>query len=347
MHVFFSTSVSSQLVGRAFFFFHLASRKVSHLPLTSLTVATVGLDVLTATRLKVACSLLMANMVEVRLVAWEAHGADLLVVDSGSKEGVQAISSAQQQRVPLLALARDGSSLATSAVVLPPTASVLDITNALNRLIGASPQDAAANAASPLLEQLRLDRPPRQPVMMTRGLLRIVVDSRRRTVHFLRRMPLQDLMDKANSSDWQSTAIDEQAWLRNYQTEVVESHGIESLWWRLAAERDCMLPDPGHEAIQLTAWPDLDPGIADPHWALLLACLLQRSWEAGELARATRLDTSMVHRLIYVARASGLAGVGNRPRLGSMLASRPVATTRSFFKVAKHFGLKLLGLQHG
>lgn len=323
-------------------------------------VATAGLDLLPTTRLKVACSLLAADRLDVGLVEWGTQPVAVLVADGGTPEGRAAIATARQQQVRLITLDRHAGGQ-HDAETLPHAASVREIAAALKRLLAMPALETvagpvmpltpvrAAGTLPPLLEQLRLDQPRRQPVLLEHGLLRLVAEASTGTLHMLRRMPMEHLVEQALEPGWRITALSEEDWLRIYQPDVSVSYAIETVWWQLAAAPAFEPPALTGRALELAAWPDLDPATADPQWPMLLAFLMHRAWLPGELSMATGLPLEMVRRVMAVIQLSGLStqeGSKRRERMRAR-AAPPSGQTRSFLRIAKRFGLKLLGLQHG
>jgi hypothetical protein len=329
---------------------------------TRILIATAGLELLPATRLKMACSLLAADRLEAGLVEWGSQPVSLLVADEGSAQGRVAIASARQQRLRVITLGRM-EALQVVSEALPHTASVREIALALKGVLIApvaavqTPGTAAAPAAlprpasglPPLLEQLRLDQPRQQTVLLEHGLLRLVVEAGGNTLHMLRRMPMAHLVEQALEPDWRITVLSDQEWQRSYRPDVSVSHAIETVWWQLAAAPAFEPPVMTGRPLELAAWPDLDPANADPQWPLLLSFLMHRPWLPGELSMATGLSQDMVKKVMALVQLSGLSVQEGGRRRERMRVRAPASTgqARSFLRIAKRFGLKLLGLQHG
>lgn len=325
---------------------------MTRLPPTRVRIAVAGLDLLSSTRVKVACSLLMAERLEIELAEWDNTPVAALVAHDAQLAGRSAIAAAERQGLPLLVISRQRG--IGAAPWLSHGATVREIADALRQTLQQSAASPARTANDggvrlpPLLERLRLDRPHPAPVLMENGLLRVVVDTRSGMLHMLRRMPLEQLLDSAAESSWYATELVLAEWETRYRPDVTVSHVIESLWWQLAARGQCALPGHAEGAIGLSAWPDLDPATADPQWLLVLAHLQQRTWLPGALSTATGMPLDTVRRVMSVLRFSGLSvdEVGAARARSRVQAPSP-AQARSFLRVAKRFGMKLLGMQHG
>lgn len=75
-------------------------------PINAMRVATAGLDLLHTTRLKLACSLLLADRIDVQLGPWPQHAADVVVLGLDSADGLAAWQALQGQPVRVLVVSR-------------------------------------------------------------------------------------------------------------------------------------------------------------------------------------------------------------------------------------------------
>lgn len=322
---------------------------MTRLPPTRVRIATAGLDLLSATRVKVACSLLMAERLDVELVEWDATPVSALIAHDAQLAGRSAMAWAEREGIAVLVISRQP---AVSAVqVLSHGATVREIADALRPLLQSAPQPTRTALEEglrlpPLLDRMRLDRRHPLPVLMENGLLRVVVDARNGMLHMLRRMPLEQLLDAAADASWYATELTLAEWETRYRPDVTVSHVIESLWWQLAAREQCAVPGHAEGALALSAWPDLDPLTADPQWLLVLAHLQQKAWLPGALSTTTGMPLELVRRVMAVLRFSGLS-VDEVGAARVRSRSQTPAQAGSFLRVAKRFGMKLLGLQHG
>jgi hypothetical protein len=312
------------------------------------TVAMAGLALLPATRLKVACSLLAADRLTVRLVEWGTEPATLLVADETTPEGRHAVQSARQGNVASIRLGGTGSMHG-----LQRLSTVREFADALKSgLQGATTTSIDRPSAwdsplpSPMLEHLRLDRPRNTRVLLEQGLFRVVCDARSGELHMLRRMPLDELLERALKPDWRVTDVSEREWQSVLLPDVTGTYAIETLWWRLRPTlADDVLPRV-EEALRLRAWPDLDAEGTPASWPLLLANLVWQPWQAGDLAGSTGTQVDEVHQVMALIRLSGLEASPSDVASPGMRASA-LRHAGSMFKIAKRFGLKLLGKAHG
>ncbi len=318
-------------------------------PLTSrLRVAIAGLDLVSATRLKVACSLLMADRLEIQLDDWGSAPAAALVAHDGHDEGLRAIAAARADGTPWLAISRQ-----PGAGDLAHGASVRDIADALRTLLlspRATPGVLATPAPPlpPFLDAIRLDRTGADHVLLENGLLRLVVDRPNGRLHLLRRATLAQVLAAANVAYWRVTPLAADEWQTAHAPEVVDAWPLEVVWWRAAKHIDPALLGTDIDMVGLSAWPDLEPDSTDPQWLPVLAHLQRRDWTPTALASATGIPHAVVEQVAALVRLSGLAR-----RAGSAPATRPGRQAfapeqmRSFLRIAKRFGLRLMGVQHG
>lgn len=322
------------------------------LPLPSdFTVAMAGLELLPATRLKVACSLLAADRLTVRLIEWGAEPATLLVADETSDAGRTAIQSARKARLPAIRLIAANDSSGTMHV-LPRLATVREFADALRfglqdrppSLTETSPYSDAP-LPQPFLEHLRLDRRRDLRVLLEQGLFRVVSDTREGKLHMLRRMPLDELLERAPKSDWRVTEISDGEWESLYRPDVTRTYAIETLWWRLLPHlsRDELPRVTG--MVRLRTWPDLDAGATPAAWPLVLAYCSSQPWHADALAAASDVPEEDVQQVMALVRLSGLEASLSYPAAKVRGSAAHHAST--LLRMAKRFGLKLLGKAHG
>jgi hypothetical protein len=324
---------------------------LSPLP-SDVTVAMAGLDLLPATRLKVACSLLAADRLTVRLVEWGTEPAALLVADETSYLGRHAIQSARHDQVPSIRV--NGVSRASDPIpALSKLATVRDFVDALKACLQGSAPSLPADTTpgwdvtlpQPLLEHLRLDRRRPGRVLIEWGLFRVISEPLGGRLHMLRRMPLDDLLERALKPDWRITDLSDKDWQTVFLPDVTGSHAIESLWWRLLPHlTDDDLPRVT-DALRLRAWPDLDAGATPAAWPLVLAHLASKPWTARDLASAIGVPMDEIQRVMALVRLSGLEAAPSQPAAGVRATAAHHAGT--LLRMAKRFGLTLLGRAHG
>ncbi len=315
------------------------------------TIAMAGLELLPATRLKMACSLLAADRLIVRLIEWGSEPATLLVADETSHAGRHAIQSARQDHVPSIRI-NHASHAADGTPVLPRLATVREFVEVLKSCLQ-DPAAMAATAASawaaplpqPLLENLRLDRPRDARVLLESGLLQVVSDTRSGKLHMLRRMPLEDLLASAGKPDWRVTELSDKAWQSRFLPDVTQTFAIETLWWRLPPYLSKAGLPPVEDTSRLRTWPDLDVDGTPSHWLPVLAHLAHQPWRAHALAVATCTPVDDVQQVLALVRLSGLEGAP--AGTGSGLRASATRHAGTILKMAKRFGLKLLEKVHG
>lgn len=309
-----------------------------------------GLDLLPQTRLKVACSLLAAERLVLQPAQWGDRPCALLVADEATARGREALASALASYTPVIRLAGTAPD-GPRSLSLHRQATVREFVDALRA--GLTDKAAAGlpgednQRLPPFLEHIRRDERRKDRHLLVHGLVRVVVDSMAGQVHMLRRMPLDALLELALRTDWSVSAVDDADWQAGLSADIVSTHSIESLWWRIAPGLPAELLGVEFQGLQMSQWPDMDPGAVGANWILPMACLQMREWRPMELAAASEVSLKEVRKIMAVARYSGLGGRAG-PDRGSLLpgqASAPQAM--SVLRIAKRFGLRLLGVVNG
>lgn len=315
-----------------------------------LVVGMAGLELLPRTRLKVACSLMAAERLALQPADWDGRPCALLVADESSPEGRLAVTQASVAGTPVLRIGEPPAATAPD-FALGRQATVREFVDALRAALSARAGHAPASegepALPPFLEAIRLDQRGKPRRLLEQGLLRVVVDAGTSQLHLLRRVPLEAVLQAAARPDWSVAELDEAAWQDGFAADVISTHAIESLWWRIAPELPAELLGVEFQGMRMRAWPDLEPGGVALGWMLPLACLQLREWRPQELANATGLALKDVRRIMAAARFAGLGGHAGADR-GTLLPGRGGAhQALSVLKLAKRFGMKLLGVVNG
>lgn len=305
-------------------------------------VTTAGLDALHQTRVRVACSLLAADDIAVRLLPWNNAPSDLLVAAIDDAAGLVAFEQARRVGVPTLAISHDPTPNARFRLVIASAASVRDFSTRLYALLNGHEQ-VVAHAPTPatLYEHLRLDRPPvADYLLLEEGLVRLLVDTRKRRVHLLRRMPLSAIAGAADGAYWRVTALDREGFVTE-RAESTVTYPVEAVLWAIAH----VIPaDPArdHEPLQLRAWPDVDAATFPPEWLAPLSMLLWKRCYVAGLGRTAGLTEESARRLFATIRASDLV----QPEGSALLepARRaPMKNAGLFARLARRFGIRLAG----
>lgn len=310
-----------------------------------------GLDHLSVTRLKVACSLLAGERITVRLIEWGAERAELLVADESSEAGSAAIQLAIKQKTTLIRIAAAARpSRTTCELSRLPT--VRELVEALKSAICAEVTSTADTDAGwsaplphPLLEHLRLDRRREKRTLLESGLFRVISNSRSGTLHMLRRMPIEELLRRALEPDWWATEVSDSKWESVYLPDVTSTHAIETIWWSsLPRLSELEFPRVAGTS-RLRAWPVLDAGTAPGSWPIILAKLSIRPWCAEVLASRTSVSVHEVQKVMALARLSGLEATVDE--VGRNTRATTMTHVDTVLRLAKRFGLKLMGTANG
>jgi len=306
-------------------------------PIRHLQVAESGLDLLHRTRLKLACTLLLSERMEVTLIAWDGTGVDLLVT------GQETPDLAAHREVPVLRIARDVAVAAAGR--LPHGATVRDINQQLSALLASTPEhlpDAGASSAAPVLLQRLAEADPRVIHLLQRGSMMLALEGRTRSLWLPPGMTLAELLPLLDDPAWSSSELDDDTFQHQYSYRLPHCRSYEALYFKIARQRPALLPRAPDEAtsVQLRHWPDLDDEGVPADWLPAIAQLHSRPWRASALARACHLPHDSVQTLFSAAAASGLA---SHLETAVPLSPRPSGSRDSRFLswVARRFGLLL------
>ncbi|APP75649.1 hypothetical protein BJD12_10780 [Xanthomonas vesicatoria ATCC 35937] len=297
-------------------------------PIHAMRVATAGLDLLHTTRLKLACSLLLAERIDVQLGEWPQHAADVVVLGLETADGLAAWQALQGQPMRVLVVSRTP----VAGAWLKHGATVREL-NEQMRLLLSSPH------ATPVAEPALLLRHcsgefGASPILLRHATLQVRVDPSSRCLHLPSAASLSELVAALDRPGWQRVADDAAAAL-------TQRISFEALYFALPEHLRPALPavEPSH-ALQLRQWPELTADTSSPAQLLAIAHLHARPWRPQALANACKLPLQTVECLFAAALASGLAqtaemSVPSTPR-------RPESSNSRFFSwVARRFGLSL------
>lgn len=306
-------------------------------PIRHLRVAESGLDLLHRTRLKLACTLLLSERMEVTLIAWDGTGVDLLVT------GQETPDLAAHREVPVLRIARDVAVAAAGR--LPHGATVRDINQQLSALLARTSEglpDGGASSAAPVLLQRLAEADPRVIHLLQRGSMMLALEGRTRSLWLPPGMTLAELLPLLDDPAWSSSELDDDTFQHQYSYRLPHCRSYEALYFQVARQRPALLPRAPDEAtsVQLRRWPDLDGEGVPADWLPAIAQLHARPWRAIALARACHLPHDSVQFLFSAAAASGLASYLETAVPPS---ARPAGNRDSRFLswVARRFGLLL------
>ncbi|MCC4603405.1 hypothetical protein [Xanthomonas campestris] len=302
-------------------------------PIHAMRVATAGLDLLHTTRLKLACSLLLAERIDVQLGEWPQHAADVVVLGLETADGLAAWQALQGQPVRVLVVSRTP----VAGAWLKHGATVREL-NEQMRLLLSSPHATQVAEPALLLRHCRGEFGAGVVVLRNAG-LQVRVDPAGHCLHLPAGVALDALIAALDRSGWQHTADDA-------HTPLPQRVSFEALYFALPEHLRPALPavEPSH-ALQLRQWPELSAQTSSPAQLLAIAHLHARPWRPQALASACKLPLRTVECLFAAALASGLAQTAESPM--PSLPPRPDSSSNSrFFSwVARRFGLSLFQAQ--
>ncbi|KGT56656.1 hypothetical protein NY96_05290 [Xanthomonas citri pv. fuscans] len=296
-------------------------------PIHAMRVATAGLDLLHTTRLKLACSLLLAERIDVQLGQWPQHAADVVVLGLDSADGLAAWQALQGQPVRVLVVSRTPM----AGVWIKHGATVREL-NEHMRLLLSSPH--ATPVAEPALLRHCRGEFGAGAVTLQHGQLHVRVDPSNGCVQLPAGVALAEVIAALDRSGWH-VVPDLGA------TALPQRISFEALFFALPEHLRQALPavEPGH-ALQLRQWPELTAETSSPAQLLAIAHLHARPWRPQALANACKLPLQTVECLFAAALASGLAQTAEIPVPATQ--RRPEGgNTRFFSWVARRFGLSL------
>jgi hypothetical protein len=313
-------------------------------PIRHFRVAHAGLDLLHATRLKLACSLLLAERMDIRLQPWNGEQAELLVVGGDPSAMAVLQQQARTQGVATLRIVR-GATAATG--VLPHGASVRDINQELAALLGGTAEaadqapDRATPQGTPLLLRAMQSADDASLYLLQRGATRVVVDTATRSLALPVGASLSEIVPLLDDLTWSSTPLDMETFQHQYVYLLPRRHSFEALYFCIARHRPQLLPAvAAGTSMQLLHWPDLDHRDVPASWLLPIARLHAASWTSTALAAASGLPHDTVQFLFSAAASSGLA---KHQENAVPPSARPAGLRDSRFLtwVARRFGLDL------
>lgn len=310
------------------------------LPRGPLRVACVGLDVLHRVRLKVAVSLLMADLIQAELVDDDGQPVDLLVGDADDDHAQQRLLDVARQGGAVLAISRQGGD--GSPARLAQGASVREIHQQLRGLLCVSAVPRTSGEPLPGRTLFHwLARSPGRDCLLHNGLLKLVVDGARQQVCLLRELPLGQYAQQAVSEGWSCEVLDA-AGLAAARADAVGYCSWETLCWQVAVSIDTPLPAAQvPDAMRLQGWPDIAVDKLPADWLLPIAGLLQRRWDLRHLGRQGGIDGLDVQRIAAAASWSGL-GLSEVPAAEPLVAAAPVPASGLLARIARRFGLSFI-----
>lgn len=318
-------------------------------PIRTYQVAVAGLDLLHRTRLKLACSLLLSERMDITVRDWQSLPVDLLVVSLEHDEGRRALAEANATGVPVLRISRRAQ--ASSDGLLAHGATVRDINAQLRQMLGSSstvPTAAQPGIAvgTPLLLQLAAGgrRGEGALHLLQRGAMWLLVDTGSASIALPAGTLLADLCQQLDAESWSCSPISAADFAHQFAYRLPQRQSFEALYFAVAQYCPALLPAPP-ETLQLRHWPDLDTAQVPSAWLQPIAHLHAASWRLEELARHCRLPRATMASLFAAAACSGVAQAQelNVPAVAPPTDS---ADSRFLVRLARRLGLGLLRGNH-
>lgn len=302
------------------------------------TIASAGLDLLHATRLKVACSLLMAEKVDAALADWPHPGAGVLVTSLDTPWGVSAAAEAQAGGVRVLALSRDASGNGQ----LRHGATVREIFERLLALLVDAPQaDPDALAAGTLVE--RLVREPGVVSLLRQGDIRVAVDAGSGDLYPAHGLDPARLLRASVDGGWDVATV-ARAEFDAAREAYGDATGLEAFVWRAAVASTAPVGAvTSLRPMALSGWPAIDACAVPAHWLLPLACMMRAPWQASALAQACDLPIDEITRIMAAVQHSGLRDNARSTRDARVHTPVKRSTDGVLRRLARRFGMHFGG----
>jgi hypothetical protein len=313
-------------------------------PIRTVDVAAFGLDLLHQTRLKLACSLLLAQRLDATLQPWNGSKADLLVIGIDEPGAAAVLARAREMDIPSLIISRHVDS--DAADQLAHGAAVASLNQKLSALLAVRRRNSP-EATPPLLLQLAQTQAPVDTLYLLQcGALQVVIDPVTRSLALPANLGLLELVAQLDDSRWASSHLSRADFNHPYRQRLPQRQSLEALFFCLVRHRPQLLPTGSADTVlQLEHWPDLWGVDLPAGWLLAVACLHARPWQANALAAHCQIPVSTVNALFAAAAASGLAQAATTGNVASH-PGRHREDSRFFSWVARRFGLTLFKTAH-
>lgn len=319
-------------------------------PIRSFQVAVAGLDLLHHTRLKLACSLLLSERMDVSVRAWDGTPADLLVVHVDHPDSRGVLADAHAAGMATLRVSRRATQ--TLDGLLPHGATVRDFNQQVRHLLATAPatpvhetRSDAATAATPLLLQLADDAGPAQLHLLQRGAMWLLLDRHTRSIALPAQATLADVCAQLDATSWSAQVMEPADFQHQYAYRLPQRQSLEALYFALAQHRPELLPA-APASLQLRHWPDLTAAEVPSAWLPAIARLHAGACNLDTLAQHCRLPRATMASLFSAASACGLAlspesalPSVRQPTLGAGRAAP--GDTPFLLRLARRFGLGL------
>ena len=319
-------------------------------PIRSFQVAVAGLDLLHHTRLKLACSLLLSERMDVAVRAWDGTPADVVVVHVDHADSRSLLADANAAGMATLRVSRRAQQALDG--LLPHGATVRDFNRQVRHLLGAAAatpmheaRSDAGTAATPLLLQLADASGPAQLHLLQRGAMWLLLDTHTRSIALPAHITLADVCAQLDATSWSAQVMDPADFQHQYAYRLPQRQSLEALYFALAQHRPALLPS-APASLQLRHWPDLTAAEVPNAWLPAIARLHAGAYTVDTLAPHCRLPRATMVSLFSAASACGLA-LSPESALPSVSSRAPGAgratagETPFLLRLARRFGLGL------
>ena len=302
-------------------------------------VAMLGLDLLDQTRIRLACSLLLAEKMSISFVE-ENEDPDLCIFGLDSSEGMDKWkkNKVKSQSVILVSRHYQGG-----APWLPHGTTVNEFRKFIHQAI-LSKRDGRNShhgdeTAYPLLLHEILN-----PSLATVKLFRLrsiecLIDTKNRCVYLAKNVEIIDFIGILRATGWVAVPLNESD-LDPLGIMFPRCVSFESLLFGLSGA-ECLHISKlnSDQYVKLKLWPELIPETISSAQLLAIARLHARSWKPQNLAEASNLSLTTTLGLLSAALECGLLVVDKNPP--DEQSASPVPQNTGFLVwVARRFGLR-------
>lgn len=307
-------------------------------PARNISLAVIGcqgLDVLHMMRLKVACSLLMADYIQADVQEWKKQSVDVLVASIDDSRGQETLREADENGMSVLAVTRnEPATLSIPGVAYG--ASVREIFQQLRQLLVDS--DASDGKFKPRTLFRSIEDAAGKTCLLNMGLVKVLVNSKRTRIAALRDLPYEKCLQAATESGWTLSVLSADAVAKEYLIDATSEYSYEDFCWQAAVLSESVLvPVSADRRYGLKGWPEVETGKLPANWLAVMAALLLREWKPAELAQTMGASMEDVLRILAAAKCTGLLQMSTADVVKER--SKGAGVTKMFSRIAHRFGL--------
>ena len=302
-------------------------------------VAMLGLDLLDQTRIRLACSLLLAEKMSISFVD-ENENPDLCIFGLDNSEGMDKWKKNKVKSHSVILVSRHYQG---GAPWLPHGTTVNEFRKLIHQAI-LSKRDGRNSRQNDEIAYPLLLNEILNPSLATTKLFRLrttecLIDTKSRRIYLAHNVEIIDFIGIIRATGWVSIAIDDSD-LDRLSTTFPRCISFESIVFGLSGAECLHISKVNKEQyVTLKLWPELIPETISSAQLLAIARLHARSWKPQHLAEASNLSLTTTLGLLSAALECGLLVVDKNPPDEQNVI--PVPQNTGFLVwVARRFGLR-------